>query len=104
MYEGMQEHDKKMARAFVKALLERNCLVSVDDGGDEPALVQSGKRDEILDAIGNVDVDAVQAHDAGGKTLGVFSLVWGNGPGELISDHSDNEFCNAVSAELERFQ
>lgn len=101
MYEGMQEHDKTLARALVKALLDRDCLVSVNDGGEELALVKAGKRDEILDAIGNTDMENVLAHDAAGNRLGAFMLVWGNGPGELICDYTDNDFCNAIDRELE---
>lgn len=94
-----KEHERKEARALVHALLRTGAVVSVYDGEDW-AIKKSRDRALILDSMGSTDADVLSARNAAGERLGTFCLIYGNGPGELIADHSDNDYCNAIWAQL----
>lgn len=56
---------------------------------------------EVMDAAGACDEQVLVVYNAAGERLGSFFLVWGNDPSgeELLSDHTDNEFCERVWVE-----
>lgn len=95
MYAFMKEHDKRMARAFVNALVKRNARVSVNDG-ESWVCNKATKRDVILASIGEAEYETVRVCDEFGNILGSFILVWGNGPGELVADYTANAFCESI--------
>jgi hypothetical protein len=90
----------RMASALVRCLLAKGCLLSLSDG-EEWVVNRSGNKDKVMSAMFTTDEDKLLARDQNGKKLGFFWLVYGNSGEELVADYSDNEFCNAVWAELE---
>lgn len=103
----MKDYETTLARALIDAILAKGCAISVYDGEEWvlPAFGDHGTDPvAIYEALGSTDMDVVLAVDATIQPdckAGRFMLVYGNGPGELIADHTDNEFCNAIWAELE---
>lgn len=79
--------DRTAAVALIASLLAKEWTVSVYDG-EEWVLKRARDRDAILSALASTDADELTIRDASGERIGWASLVWGNGPGELISDCS----------------
>lgn len=93
--------EARHAAALIDALLAKGCMLSVHEGEDW-AIQHSTDRAAILEALASTDEDRVIARSTDGtERLGSFYLVYGNAPDELIADHTDNEFCNAIWTELE---
>ena len=91
----MNRHETAEARALIACLLSRpGCSLSVHDG-EERTLSRSTDAAAVFAALGTTDADTLSVH-AGPLGLGSFVLIYGNGPGELIADHSDNQFCESA--------
>lgn len=98
----MNHHETKEARALVDYLLMAGCMLSVHDG-EERTLRGSMRADDVMAALGTVEDDRLIAHDpATGEHRGTFWLIYGNGPGELIADHSDGPFAEAAWRHVQR--
>jgi hypothetical protein len=99
MYNERPNGEIKMARKFVKRLLADGLILSVYDG-EEWAVKKSNDFSAIWDALGNTDSDTIVAREntEAATLVGKFYLVWGNDPAgsELVADHSDNGYCNAI--------
>jgi acetyl-CoA carboxylase carboxyltransferase component len=91
------EGERNVARALVRALLDEGSSISVSDG-TEWTVKKSRDEAEVLAALATTGVDHIRARDAAGNSMGIFDLVWGNDEdgSELVSDHTDNDFCNAI--------
>lgn len=90
--------EARAARKLVKAALAAGYMVSVNDG-EEWTVKQSTNAREIIDALCTTGEDMLRLRDpADGATIGSFWLIYGNDPSgdELISDHSDNNVCDAL--------
>lgn len=90
-------HDAKAATALVDAALAANMLISVNDG-EEWTVKQSRDRAEILAAMNSTDADTLRFRTGDGDRVGDAWLIWGNGPGETVADHTDCEPMRALLA------
>lgn len=100
MYANLSNHDADTARALVDAILTNHGhTVSVYDG-EAWAIRRSANRSKILEAMANTEEDKIAVFDVNGDRIGIFWLVYGNGPGELIADHSDNAYCHAIASRI----
>jgi hypothetical protein len=88
-------HEREQADALVRILLERGYSVSVNDGV-EWVLRRSIDREAILSALGSTEADTLASYDENGDRLATFGLVYGNGPGELIADHTANHYAESI--------
>ena len=89
--------EARVARRLVKALLARELSVSVHDS---EALTVKKSRDyrTIVDALCTTGADAIRAYAPTGDSMGTFWLIYGNAEdgSELISDYTDNDFCDRL--------
>lgn len=99
LFKYATQGEARVARKLVKALLARDLSVSVNDG-EEWTVRKSRTYRTIVDALCTTGIDYLRAYAPTGDCLGGFDLVWGNCPTgeELISDYTDNEFCNRLYA------
>ena len=95
------EHDRVLAEALVDALLTRGEYISVCYGEGDYGVRDSDDKVVIMDALGACNEEAVVVFNGEGRKEAVFQLIYGNGPGELIADHSANALCDSVWEELE---
>lgn len=86
--------EARVARRLVRAMLARELSVSVNDG-EEWTVTRSRNYRTIVDALCTTGEDAIRAYAPTGDSMGTFWLIYGNAEdgSELISDHTDNEFC-----------
>ena len=89
--------EKAQAETLVSLLLERDYTVSVNDG-EEWTVKKSADRGVILEAMGSTDSDTLRARSADGQFVADFVLIYGNGPGELIADHTANDAAESLWA------
>lgn len=99
----MNNTDRTQANALIDLLLANGCRVSVHDG-EELTLKRSTDRAAILDAMGTTEADTLTWRDADGLWLGEFVLIYGNGPGELVADHTANPGCERLWQAWDRTQ
>lgn len=91
----LNEHDATCVRRLVEKAVEDGYRVTVDDGM-ECVVDLSTDVNTILADVGNVDAEWIRLYRFGERKVekvGMFFLVYGNGPGETINDHSDKEEC-----------
>lgn len=88
-------HEREQADVLVRILLDRGYSVSVNDG-EEWVLKRSTDRTAILAVLGSTDSDTIRIRDENGDSVATFLLVYGNGPGELIADHTANHYAESV--------
>lgn len=69
--------------------------ISINNGGDMDDLHRCADRSLVLDSMGHTDNDIIKVYGEDGKRIGWFLLIWGNYE-DLISDHTDNEYCNSL--------
>ncbi|MDO7847664.1 hypothetical protein Q5H92_14945 [Hymenobacter sp. M29] len=67
-----------IVEALVNHCLAAGYSLSVDDGGDEFALVESTSREGILEVLMNTGADTVVVYDQRGQNMGFVDLVYGN--------------------------
>lgn len=96
MYQAIARHDRVSIIALVSEALRRGYKVSVHDG-EVWAVNRSTNRDDIIHAMGETDSDMVRLRDTAGNVVGSFTLVYGNDPGETVSDYTDNAECEAIA-------
>lgn len=90
------------AARLVTLLLSKDMLISVHDG-EEFTVKRSDKKTTILEALGTTEEDVLHVRRKSDKEkCGMFVLVWGNSSdgSDLISDMSDNAFCDEISEKL----
>lgn len=94
--------EQEVATELVRAILAQDpgFTITVDDGGDEPAVERSRDEAAILDALCNTDEDQIFVRDSAGKLAGWFQLVYGNSAYELIADHTANGLCDLLNHEV----
>ena len=93
----MQDFETRQARALIDHCLSHPGaeLFLLAEGVD---VVCGPSRDAetLLAAVDICDMMVVRWHNSDRACIGAFMLVFGNGPGELIADHSDNAACEAA--------
>jgi hypothetical protein len=86
---------------LVDLILSRGHCVSVDTGGDEPDVIQSTNRAEILEAIESVDMAELSVYEPcggdGDKAYWLFVfwamiIPFGVAPDESVADFTDNGY------------
>lgn len=97
----MNQHETAEARALIAYLLDAGCALSVHDG-EETTLKGSTDAAAILAALGTTEADTLTAWRADWKHWPSFWLIYGNGPGELIADHSDAPEADAAWRYVQR--
>lgn len=90
----MNRYERAEARALIAYLLDAGYSLSVNDG-EETTLRGCTDGETVLDALGTTDADTLTAKSPARPPL-AFLLVYGNGPGELIADHSDSPEADAA--------
>ncbi len=80
--------DRRIVRAILTEAFTRGYSVSVYDG-DEWTVKRSANMNEVTDALATTDEDAVRFRD-GDRVVGTMSLVYGNEPGVIVADYTDN--------------
>lgn len=93
------EAERRMARALVKACLDRGHLISVNDG-EEWVVHRSANKAEIMKALFSTDEDYLHLRSPAGEKLGWFRLIYGNEGYDVVSDHSSNDICDAIWNEV----
>lgn len=89
------QHERQEAAILVELILDRGYSVSVCDGEDWP-LRRSRDKAAILGAMGSTDGDVLRLRDENGDRVADFSLIYGNGPGELVADHTANSYAESL--------
>lgn len=92
--------EKKKAIRLIDILLEKGYMVSIFDS-EEWSVKKSTDRALLIDNVAATDFEKYAVRDAEEKLLGVFVLVYGNSVEELISDHTDNEFCWEIAKQID---
>jgi hypothetical protein len=89
--------ERRVARALVRMLLEADCAVSVDDGG-EFTVKRSRSFRQITNALATTGEDTLWVRDFDGRRLGFILLVWGNNETgeELIADYTASHFLDCI--------
>lgn len=92
----MRSYEIAQASALVDEIARRGLEVRHmgEDDTDTPAQRVKGAG-AVWALLGHTDNDEIELYDGAGF-VGWLWLVYGNGPGELIADHTDNELCNAL--------
>lgn len=106
----LPEHDLEVIGAFVDDALALGHTLSVHDG-EAWALALSTDRAAIIAALGSTDADTVRIRrdggtrekdgmtlKAAGEIIGSVSLVYGNEPGVVISDHTATPEMDSILA------
>ena len=97
----MNQHETAEARALIAYLLDAGCALSVHDG-EETTIKASIDAAAVLAALGTTEADTLTAWRADWKSWPSFLLIYGNGPGELIADHSDSPEADAAWRYVQR--
>ena len=85
----MQDIEFKIISTLVDEALAKGYRLSVNDG-EETTISKSDDRDDILQALGEVDEEHLIAYDAEDKRVGWFFLVYGNEPYYVVNDYTAN--------------
>jgi len=97
-YDELPQIDRDTIEAAIDTALGLGHLISVWDGG-ETTVKKSADRAAILGALCTSDEDRLYFREAGAdKAYGWAWLVYGNEPGVIIADHTDNEMTAATLA------
>lgn len=89
-----------VVKRLVRIILERGYIVSINDGEDWTVNLSTNRK-KILSALGTTGEDIIRLYKDG-ERAGSIWLVYGNAEdgSELIADHSDNEACHSICAEV----
>ena len=93
--------------ALVDLILSRGHYISVHTGGDEPDVIKSNNRAEILEAIESVDMAEItvfvkRSGDGWSRYEPVFwamIIPFGVAPDETVADYLDNGYYTSVIAD-----
>ena len=97
----MNHHETAEARALIAYLLNAGCKLSVHDG-EETTIKASTDAAAVLAALGTTEADTLTAWHPNWTSWPSFLLIYGNGPGELIADHSDEPEADAAWRYVQR--
>lgn len=97
----MNPQETKEAHALIRWLLNAGCALSVHDG-EEITVSRSTDSRAVFAALATTEADSIKAWRADLPSTSDFLLIYGNGPGELIADHSDTELADAAWRAVQR--
>jgi len=92
----MKSHEASEARALIALLLAQGGSVSVNDG-EVTTLHKSRDAVLIFGAMATTEGDSLRWFDRSGLRQGMFVLIYGNGPGELVADYTDSDLCHTIA-------
>lgn len=100
----IQMGDRIALQCLVRKILDRKHCITVNDG-EEDTLEYDTNFTTIIDALATTDWDYIKVFDIHQNYVGMFWVIYNNGnefePIGLISDYTDNEFCNTVYKAVE---
>lgn len=83
----MNDQEKKVIEAIIRAALEDGLKVSINDGEDFP-VKRSRDFDQIMAGLGHCEEEAIMLRNNIGETwVGTIYLVYGNDPDEVVSNY-----------------
>lgn len=91
----MNRNERAEARALIAYLLDAGYSLSVNDG-EETTLRGCTDGETVLGALATTEADTLHAWHPERRCTSQFFLIYGNGPGELIADHSDEPEADAA--------
>ena len=97
----MNSQETAEARALIAYLLDAGCALSVHDG-EETTITGSTDAAAVFAALGTTEADTITAWHPDWAIWPSFLLIYGNGPGELIADHSDEPEADAAWRHVQR--
>lgn len=104
--EGVCDLDRRIIRQLVSEALAAGYTISVCDGEAWP-VKRSTDADAIISALASTDSDTLRVRESAAPfaPVGQVALVYGNEPGVVVADYSDNEATRALvgNAELAAF-
>jgi hypothetical protein len=95
-----EKEEREIAIKLIDAILAAGCAISVHEGEDwaidenAKPVIKCKDRNRIGGSLASTDYDSLMAY-RDGVLLGQFVLIYGNGE-DLISDCTDNQFCNDI--------
>ena len=95
MYQNIARHDQKAAEALVAEILKRGYSVSVHDS-EQWVVKKSTDRDAILANMGETEMDTLRVRNMANDIVCTFTLIYGNGPGETVSDYTSNDEAESI--------
>ena len=100
MYNDTNNGEQRKAKRIIRKALEMGLHISVADGEGGIELRRAECYGDVLDAIGNMDMDELIFHKPDGARAGWMLLVWGNDPSgcELAADYAANPAMEALAA------
>tara|TARA_R100000655_G_scaffold23464_2_gene47234 strand:- start:292 stop:657 length:366 start_codon:yes stop_codon:yes gene_type:complete len=110
LIEGCNWQDRIVVYLLVKHILSDGHSITIWNGDpEEPEIDKSTDMSEIFKASTAADEDVFAIHNNEGKKLGWFYLIYCNGsavkgaqePMMVISDHSNNDYCNKLYQKLD---
>ena len=106
LIDGCNWQDRIVVYLLVKHILSDGHSISIWNGDpEEPEIDKSTDMSEIFKATTLADEDVFAIHNTEGKKLGWFYLIYCNGsahdPMVVITDHSNNDYCNKLYQKLE---
>lgn len=99
----MQAFETNQARAlFAHCLSHAGSVLFLLAEGEDVICGPSNDLADLLAHVHSCDMMVVRWHGSDRARIGSFVLVFGNGPGELLSDFTDNAACNAAWHHVQR--
>lgn len=99
----MQDFETNQAHAlFAYCLSQPGSELFLLAEGEDVICGPSSDAAELLAHVHACDMMVVRWHDSDRKRIGKFMLVFGNGPGELVADFTDNAACEAAWNHVQR--
>lgn len=83
-----QDIEHQIISKLVTDILDAGYAISVDDGGEEPAITKSTNHENIMASLMNTDKDQIIVHQQDGRLIGFVYLVYGNDGWDVINDYS----------------
>lgn len=84
-----QDIERQIISKLVTDILDAGYAISVDDGGEEPAITKSTNHENIMAAVMLTDEDQIVVHQQYGRRIvGFVFLVYGNDGWDVINDYS----------------
>lgn len=100
MYNDTNNAQQQKAKRIIRAALGQGLSVTVADGEGGCFLRKSSDYAEIVDTIGEMDMDELIFFRADGSRAGWMMLVWeaGSSAEELAADYTANTAMHALAA------
>lgn len=94
----MTPSEKHIIETIIKDALARGYVLSVYDG-EETTVTRSSNAELVFNNLATTDEDWLSVYKADGAkwvSIGTIFFVYGNEPGVVVADHTDNEMMNKL--------